>query len=117
VGRVVALLIPQSGMSAQPVSKWVQVWDRQMAAFHQKPCDDHGAYLLLDGVGLKVRRAWGPPRVLLLVAYGLRPNGERQVLGFLRAKGESQAPWEGFLQDLSPRIRPLPDSMKSFSHW
>lgn len=102
VGRVVALLTDEP-VSAQTVSKLVRVLDRQVAVFHQKSFDDSWAYLLLDGVWLKVRRAWGPQRVLLLVAYGLRPNGERQLLGFLRAKGESQAAWEGFLQNLYAR--------------
>ena len=52
---------------------------------------------------MKVRRAWGPQRVLLLVAYGIRPNGERQLLGFVRARGESQTAWEGALMSLYRR--------------
>jgi len=61
------------------------------------------AYLLLDGVWVKVRRAFGPQRVLLLVAYGMRANGERQLLAFTRARGESQASWESFLWNLHER--------------
>jgi transposase-like protein len=49
------------------------------------------------------RRAWGLQRVLLLVAYGVRANGERQRLALQRAKGESQAGWEGFLHNLRER--------------
>ncbi len=96
VGRVVAL-VTQEPVSAQTVSKLVKVLDRQVEAFHQRRLDDGWAYLVLDGVWMKVRRAWGPQRVLLLVAYGVRPDGERQLLAFQRAKGESQASWEGFL--------------------
>lgn len=56
------------------------------------------------GCGCKVRRSFGPQlRVLLLVAYGVRPNGQRQLLGFLRARGKSQAAWEGMLQNLFRR--------------
>jgi len=44
-------------------------------------------------VWLKVRRAFGPQRVLLLVAYGVRTDGRRQLLAFVRAKSESQAGW------------------------
>jgi putative transposase len=51
----------------------------------------------------KVRRSFGPQRVLLLVAYGVRPNGERQLLAFVRARGESQTAWEGFLRSLYQR--------------
>jgi len=102
VGRVVALLTDEP-VSAQTVSKLTRVLDRQVEAFHHAPLDDHWAYLILDGVWMKVRRAWGPQRVLLLVAYGVRPNGERQLLAFQRAKGESQAGWEGFLDNLLER--------------
>ena len=33
----------------------------------------------------------------------MKANGERQLLAFLRARSESQAAWEGFLQDLFQR--------------
>jgi transposase-like protein len=102
VGRVLAL-VTEEAVSAQTVSKLVKVLDRQVEAFHQARRDDPWAYLILDGVWMKVRRVWGPQRVLLLVAYGVRPNGERQLLGFQRARGESQAAWEGFLQNLYDR--------------
>ncbi|MEK7992971.1 MAG: IS256 family transposase [Planctomycetota bacterium] len=102
VGRVIAL-VTEEAVSAQTVSRLTRVLDRQVEAFHQARLDDRWAYLILDGVWMKVRRAWGPQRVLLLVAYGVRPNGERQLLGFVRARGESQAAWEGFLQNLYDR--------------
>ncbi len=102
VGRVVALLTDEP-VSAQTVSKLTRVLDGQVEAFHHAPLDDGWAYLILDGVWMKVRRAWGPQRVLLLVAYGVRPDGERRMLAFARAKGESQAAWEGFLQELYRR--------------
>jgi putative transposase len=66
VGRVVALLTDEP-VSAQTVSKLTRVLDRQVEAFHHAPLDDHWTYLILDGVWMKVRRAWGPQRVLLLV--------------------------------------------------
>ncbi len=102
VGRVVALLTDEP-VSAQTVSKLTRVLDQQVEAFHGAWLGDDWAYLVLDGVWMKVRRAWGPQRVLLLVAYGVRPDGERQLLAFVRARGESQAAWEGFLQDLYQR--------------
>jgi transposase-like protein len=36
----------------------------------------------------------------MLVAYGVRRDGSRQLLAFLRSQGESQAAWEGLLKDL-----------------
>ena len=41
--------------------------------------------------------------MLLLVAHGVRANGQRQLLAFVRARAESQAAWEGFLWDLQQR--------------
>jgi transposase-like protein len=102
VGRVVATLTGEA-VSAQTVSKLTRVLDRAVEAFHQRRLGDDYAYLLLDGVWLKVRRAFGPQRVLLLVAYGIRRNGQRELLAFTRAKGESQAGWEGLLNDLFQR--------------
>jgi len=102
VGRVVALLTDEP-VSAQTVSRLTRVLDREVQKFHQARLDDDYRYLLLDGVWIKVRRAFGPQRVLLLVAYGVRANGQRQLLAFTRARGESQAAWEGFLWDLQQR--------------
>jgi hypothetical protein len=36
----------------------------------------------------------------MLVGYGIQRDGTRHLLAFLRSKGESQAEWEGLLQDL-----------------
>lgn len=102
VGRVIAVLTGEE-VSAQTVSRLTRVLDQSVRAFHQAPLGDDWVYLILDGVWMKVRRAFGPQRVLLLVAYAVRPNGERCLLAFCRAKGESQAAWEGFLQDLYQR--------------
>ncbi len=99
VGRVVAVLTGES-VSAQTVSRLTRVLDQAVRAFHERPLGDHWCYLVLDGVWLKVRRAFGPQRVLLLVAYGIRQDGTRQLLAFTRAKSESQAGWEGLLNDL-----------------
>ena len=102
VGRVVAVLSGEP-VSAQTVSRLTRVLDRAVAAFHTRPLGDDWAYLVFDGVWLKVRRAFGPQRVLLLVAYGIRCDGQRELLAFTRAKSESQAGWEGLLNDLFQR--------------
>jgi putative transposase len=99
VGRVVAVLTGEA-VSAQTVSRLTRVLDQAVRVFHDRPLGDEWAYLVLDGVWLKVRRAFGPQRVLLLVAYGIQRDGTRQLLAFTRAKSESQAGWEGLLNDL-----------------
>src|SRR5437667_337130 len=54
-------------------------------------------------IRLRVRRPAGRKRVQMLVAYGVRRDGRRHLLAFLRSQGESQADWEGLLQDLYRR--------------
>jgi transposase-like protein len=102
VGRVIATVTGEA-VSAQTVSKLTRSLDHLVKAFHQARLKDEWAYLFLDGVSLRVRRPSGRKRVQMLVAYGVRGDGRRQLLAFLRTQGESQAAWEGFLQDLYRR--------------
>jgi putative transposase len=100
VGRVVAL-VTEEPVSAQTVSRVTRDLDQAVAQFHAAPLGDAWQYLFLDGVSLRVRRPSGRNRVQLLVAYGVRTDGRRQLLAFTRSQGESQAAWEGLLTDLS----------------
>src|SRR5436309_5875835 len=102
VGRVVATLTGEV-VSAQTVSKLTRDLDEAVRQFHQAQLSDDYAYLFLDGVSLRVRRPAGRKRVQMLVAYGVRRDGRRHLLAFLRSQGESQADWEGLLQDLYRR--------------
>ena len=102
VGPVVAT-VTQEAVSAQTVSRLARSLDKLVKDFHQAQLKDEWAYLFLDGVNLRVRRPSGQKRVQMLVAYGVRQDGSRQLLAFLRSQGESQAAWEGLLQDLYRR--------------
>jgi putative transposase len=104
VGRVVATVSGEV-VSAQTVSKVSRSLDRLVKAFQEAPLKDEWAYLFLDGVSLRVRRPAGRQRVQMLVAYGVRADGRRQLLGFVRSRGESQAAWEGLLHNLQRRGR------------
>jgi len=102
VGRVVATLTGET-VSAQTVSNLTRDLDHAVKEFHQARLKDEWAYLFLDGVNLKVRRPAGRQCVQMLVAYGVRLDGTRQLLGFLRTRGESQSNWEALLNDLYRR--------------
>lgn len=102
VGRVVGIVTGE-GVSAQTVSKVSRSLDGLVKAFREARLKDEWVYLFLDGVSLRVRRPSGRQRVQRLVAYGVRAEGSRQLLGFLRSWGESQAAWEGLLEDLFRR--------------
>ena len=102
VGRVVSTLTGEV-VSAQTVSRLIRDLDEAVNEFHRAPLADEWAYLFLDGVSLRVRRPAGRKRVQMLVAYGVRHDGQRQLLAFLRSPGESQSAWEGLLGDLYRR--------------
>ncbi len=102
VGRIVATFTGEP-VSAQTVSKLTRELDVAVRKFHQARLKDEWVHLFLDGVSLRVRRPAGRKRVQMLVAYGVHRDGSRQLLAFQRSSGESQAAWEGLLQDLYRR--------------
>lgn len=102
VGRVVATVTGEI-VSAQTVSKLTRCLDEAVRLFHKAKLSDDWAYLFLDGISLRVRRPSGRKRVQMLVAYGVKMDGRRELLAFLRTHGESQADWEGLLNDLYRR--------------
>jgi len=102
VGRVIASATGEA-VSAQTVSNVAKSLNRVVQQFKEARLQDDWVYLFLDGVSLRVRRPAGRKRVQMLVAYGVRADGSRQLLAFLRTRGESQAAWEGFLEDLYRR--------------
>jgi putative transposase len=102
VGRVVATITGET-VSAQTVSKLTRDLDEAVRQFHQAGLSDDYVYLFLDGVNLRVRRPTGRKQVQMLVAYGIRQDGSRHLLAFLRSQGEGQADWEALLGDLYRR--------------
>jgi transposase-like protein len=96
-------LLTDEPVSAQTVSQLTRDLDRLVHRFHAAPLGDPWRYLFLDGVSLRVRRPAGRKRLQLLVAYGIRADGRRQLLAFTRSQGESQQAWEGVLNDLYRR--------------
>jgi len=102
VGRVVATITGET-VSAQTVSKLTRDLDEAVRQFHQARLSDDYVYLFLDGVSLRVRRPTGRKQVQMLVAYGIRQDGSRHLLAFLRSQGEGEADWEALLGDLYRR--------------
>jgi transposase-like protein len=84
VGRVVATITGET-VSAQTVSTLTRDLDEAVRQFHQARLSDDYAYLFLDGVSLRVRRPTGRKQVQMLVAYGIRRDGSRHLLAFLRS--------------------------------
>jgi putative transposase len=89
--------------SAATVSSIAKSLDDEVRAFKRRWIGDDFLYLILDGITMKVKEAPRAKKKLVLVAYGIRPNGVRQVLSFQVARAESQGCWESMLNDLVKR--------------
>jgi putative transposase len=102
VGRIVAILTEEP-VSAQTVSRLTRDLDEAVQQFHGSQLGDDWRYLFLDGISLKLRQRAGRKRVHMLVAYGVKEDGTRRLLAFMRSRGESEQAWEGLLGDLYRR--------------
>ncbi|MFQ6030948.1 MAG: IS256 family transposase [Dehalococcoidia bacterium] len=103
--KVEAVLKPllDTPLSAQSVSRIVRSLDLEVKRYQRRPLADHYRYLLLDGIVLKVKGAAGVKKRLVLCAYGVTSQGQREMISFRQGTAESEAQWEAFLQDLYHR--------------
>lgn len=102
VGRVVAL-VTEEEVSPQTVSRLTRELDELVSEFHQARLEDDYRYLYLDGVSLRMRGPDKRKRVHMLVCYGVKADGSRRLLAFMRSRGESEADWRGLLEDMYRR--------------
>lgn len=103
--QVGEVLTPLLGIepSHETVSRIAKGLDEEVKRYKTRPTGDEYMYLILDGVSMKVKEAPGAARKMVLCAYGVRPDGTRQVLAFEQGAAESQACWERMLNDLYRR--------------
>ena len=102
VGRVVAL-VTEEVVSPQTVSRLTRELDGLVKQFHEARLEDDYRYLFLDGVSLRMRGPDKRKRVHMLVCYGVKADGTRRLLAFMRSRGESEADWRGLLEDMYRR--------------
>jgi len=102
VGEVLRPLIG-SNPSGSTVSQVVKGLDKEVRAFHHRNIVDEYKYLFLDGLTVRLKMALGVRKRLLLVAYGIRENGCKELIEFRQAQSESEEEWEGLLNDLYRR--------------
>lgn len=102
VGLVMKVLLGKS-VSASTVSTVAKDLDSQLAAFHRRALRDDYVYLFLDGVRQRVVSCGKAVKKLVLVAYGIRRDGYREVIDFRLAKSESEHDWTVLLNSLYRR--------------
>ena len=102
VGEVLKPLIG-AAPSCSTVSEVVKSLDREVRVFHNRKLSDGYKYLFLDGLTVKLKTALGVRKRLLLIAYGIREDGRKELIEYRQACSESEEEWESFLNDLYRR--------------
>lgn len=103
--KVSLALLPVLGepVSPQTVSRVASQLDEAVATYHKRSLSDKYQVLLLDGVVIKRKSGVGAQKRTILVAFGIRQDGKKEIIDFKQVQGESQSAWEGFLSDLYKR--------------
>jgi transposase-like protein len=92
-----------AGLAKSEVSRLAASLDDQVAAFRTRRLDAEYPYLWLDARYEHVREGGRVVSMAVIVAYGVRADGVREVLGLDIGLSEDVALWRAFLQDLVAR--------------
>ena len=92
-----------AGISKSEVSRLCAGLDEQAHIFRTRRLDAEDPYLWLDARYEKVREDGRVLSMAVVVAYGVRADGVREVLGIDVGLSEDVALWRAFLQDLVAR--------------
>jgi transposase-like protein len=87
-------------VSAQTVSNIAKSLDKEVTRYHNRTIEDNYLYLFLDGIVLKTKTGYGSKKRVILVAYGIKVDGRRELIDFMVTGSESEKRWEGFLSRL-----------------
>jgi putative transposase len=91
------------GVSAQTISNIAGSLDEDLRRYHRRRLQDRYLYLFLDGIILKTRTGFGAKKKAVLVAYGIKVDGRRELIDFMVTNAESEKRWWRFLNDLYRR--------------
>lgn len=93
----------QARISASTVSAITKQLDHQVRLFHRRLLQDEYLYVFLDGVVKTVVSCGKAVKKVVLVAYGIKCDGRREVIDYRIANSESEAEWTRLLNDLYQR--------------
>lgn len=89
-------------ISASSVSRLTSQWDTDVRRWHQRELTDDYAYLMADGIWIK-NRSLGMKRRLILVVYGVKLDGTREIIDYTFARSEKEEHWLRFFTNLQHR--------------
>jgi putative transposase len=92
-----------ASLSKSEVSRLCTVLDEQTTIFRTRRLDGEYPYLWLDARYEHVREGGRVVSMAVIIAYGVRADGVREVLGLDVGLSEDVALWRAFLQDLVAR--------------
>jgi putative transposase len=104
VKEVLEPLLGYNCISSSSVSEITKSLNVQVNKYHARRLVDDYVYLIADGVYFNVKNPVWKKRRCVLVVYGIKSNGTRELIDFeLAPHGESQIAWERFLYRLYNR--------------
>lgn len=89
-------------VSSTQVSRLTQELDGQFEQFRNRPIGVI-CYLLFDATYIKIRHNGSVIDMAILVAYGVNPEGKREILGASASLSEAEVHWREFFQNLQAR--------------
>ena len=89
-------------ISSTQVSRVTQELDGQFEQFRNRPIGEI-CYLVCDATYLKVRHNGSVIDMAILLAYGVTPEGNREILGASASLSEAEVHWRAFFENLQSR--------------
>ncbi len=89
-------------VSSTQVSRLTQELDEQFEQFRNRPIGEI-YYLVVDATYLKIRHNGSVISMAILLAYGINPEGKREILGASASLSEAEVHWREFLKNLQAR--------------
>lgn len=102
VGDVLEVLCG-ARVSRSTVSQLALSLEEEVRAYQQRRLEDDFVFLYLDALSVKIRKELKAERWQLLVAYGIRGDGSRELIGFGKYPSESEKCWQSFVESLAMR--------------
>ena len=89
-------------ISSTQVSRVTQELDEQFEKFRNRPIGEI-CYLVVDATYVKVRHNGSVMSMAILLAYGVTPEGKREILGASTSLSEAEVHWREFFKNLQSR--------------
>ena len=105
-----------TSFSKSTVSALCQELDPIVEGFRNRPLDRQYPFLVVDAIYMKAREDGRIKSKGFLIAIGINEEGNREILGFTVADGESEEVWSDFFSSLKARGLRNVDLITSDNH-